>query len=129
MGGAPPRQQTILIVDDEVDILESLKQLFEVSLKDVNVATAEGGAAALAIIKSQIVDLIVTDYKMPGMNGCDLIDEARRLNPRVHGVLMTGFAVLAARDGLAEHDHLVLHKPFNPARLLEQLRGRLDVPA
>src|SRR5690348_6927844 len=47
---ASSRQQAIILVDDEVDILESLKQLFEVSIKGVKVITAEGGQAALQLL-------------------------------------------------------------------------------
>lgn len=127
MGAAKPRAQTILIVDDEVDILESLKQLFEVSLKDVNVATAEGGAGALAIIKSQPVDLIVTDYKMPGMNGLEFLSEARKLVPKVPRILVTAFpdlelAIKAVNDAKIEN---FFTKPVEPSKVIEIVRNVL----
>jgi YesN/AraC family two-component response regulator len=127
VGGSAPRAQTILIVDDEVDILESLKQLFEVSLKDVKVETAEGGAAALAIIKAQPVDLIVTDYKMPGMNGLEFLNEAKKLVPKVPRILVTAFpdlelAIKAVNDAKIEN---FFTKPVEPSKVIEIVRNVL----
>lgn len=121
------RPQAVLIVDDEVDILESLKQLFEVSLPDVKVLTAEGGAIALSIIKSQPVDLIVTDYKMPGMNGLEFLNEARKLVPKVPRILVTAFpdlelAIRAVNDAKIEN---FFTKPVEPGKVVEIVRSVL----
>jgi DNA-binding NtrC family response regulator len=127
LGAASPRAQTILIVDDEIDILESLKQLFEVSLKGVKVAIAESGAAALAILNSQPIDLIVTDYKMPGMNGLEFLGEARKLVPKVPRILVTAFpdlelAIRAVNDAKIEN---FFTKPVEPTKVIDIVRNVL----
>lgn len=124
---AGSRPQAILVVDDEVDILESLKQLFEVSLKEIKVLTAEGGAAALAYLKSEPVDLIVTDYKMPGMNGLEFLSEARKVAPKVPRILVTAFpdlelAIRAVNDAKIEN---FFTKPVEPGKVIDIVRAVL----
>src|SRR5688572_17586078 len=81
--GNAKRARTILLVDDETDILESLAGVLHAQLADTKVLTASSGAAALVHIRSQPIGVILTDYRMPGMNGFELIDQARRIDPDV----------------------------------------------
>ena len=115
-------------MDDEVDILESLKQLLEVSLKDVKVFTAEGGQTALTILKSETIDLIITDYKMPGMNGLEFLGEARRLAPSIPRILVTAFpdlelAIKAVNDAKIEN---FFTKPVEPGKVVDVVRTVLS---
>jgi len=122
-----PRKQSILLVDDEADILESLKQLLEVSIKEVKVHTAEGGQVAIGILKSQTIDLIITDYKMPGMNGLEFLGEARRLAPSIPRILVTAFpdlelAIKAVNDAKIEN---FFTKPVEPGKVVDVVRAVL----
>lgn len=121
------REMSILLVDDEADILESLKDLFEGSLDHVRVLTADSGAAALELLSRDTVDLIVTDYKMPGMNGLEFLDQARQSAPGVPRILITAFpdlevALRAINDAGIEN---FITKPFEPGQVVEVVRAVL----
>lgn len=116
-----PRPQTILVVDDELDILESLKQLLEVSLTGIRVVTADNGTTALNLVKSEPVDVIISDYKMPGMNGLEFLAEARKVAPKVPRILVTAFpdlelAIKAVNEAKIEN---FFTKPVEPNRVVE----------
>jgi DNA-binding response OmpR family regulator/signal transduction histidine kinase len=77
-----------LFVDDEADVLELLQKTFE---RRYEVLTAQGGEAALAILASRRVDLLVTDQKMPEMTGIELVAAARAVGHDVTAILLTGY--------------------------------------
>lgn len=124
---ASARPQAVLLVDDELDILESLKQLFEVSLKGVHVFTADNGPAGVQILKTNPVDLIITDFKMPGMNGLEFLAEARKVAPMTPRILVTAFpdldlAIRAVNDAKIEN---FFTKPVEPSKVVEIVRNIL----
>ncbi|MHB8605343.1 MAG: response regulator [Thermoplasmatota archaeon] len=122
------RTQVVLVVDDEVDIRESLKDLFEASLGDTKVLTADSGATALEILHREPVDLIVTDYKMPGMNGLEFLAEARKAVRGVPRVLITAFPdlELAIRAVNEENIENFFTKPLEPQAVVEVVRSILS---
>ncbi len=85
------REQVVLIVDDEKDILESLRLLFETSLPGLHLLTAESGRGALEVLKKKFVDLIITDFKMPVMDGLQFLAEARKHAPLTPAILITAY--------------------------------------
>jgi DNA-binding NtrC family response regulator len=124
---ARQRQQRILVVDDEEDIRESLKALFETCLDDVEVRTAAGGAVALDILGKETIDLIVTDYKMPGMNGLEFLARAAKQGPSIPRILVTAFpdleiAIRAINEANIEN---FFTKPFDADQVLEVVRSIL----
>lgn len=86
-GGPRP---VVLLVDDEPDILESFQSLMEYRL-GATVLTAPSGPRALEILRTTSVDLVVSDFKMPGMDGLAFLTLARQLRPDAPLVLMTAF--------------------------------------
>lgn len=124
---AAPRQQRLLVVDDEEDIRESLKALFETCLDDVEVRVAPGGAVALDILAKEPIDLIITDYKMPGMNGLEFLARAQKQGPSIPRILVTAFpdleiAIRAINEANIEN---FFTKPFDADQVLEVVRSIL----
>ncbi len=81
----------ILIVDDEDAILTVLRSSLKKLGADYNVVTASDGNQALALLGKRPFDLVVTDYRMAGMDGLELLGRIRALRPEARVVLMTGY--------------------------------------
>jgi signal transduction histidine kinase len=87
------RRHTLLVVDDEVDVLESLRHLFHRSYR---VLTASSGDQALELLNKNDVHLILSDQRMPGMSGDVFLSHARRQKPDAIRMLFTGYADIQA---------------------------------
>ena len=125
----------ILIVDDELDLLLLLKRSLEPEI-DCQVTTAESGRKALQLIRQQHFDLVLTDIKMPEMDGMELLEIIKRRHPELTVLLMTAhgridLAVEAMKSGAYDfitkpfdHDALVLRidKALERSRLLRENR-------
>ena len=91
--------KTILIVDDDPDILESLGDLVQLKL-GMSAVTAPSGPEGLQILRRQAVDAVVSDFRMPGMNGCAFLHQAQELRPHLPAILISAFQnVILAEDG------------------------------
>lgn len=84
--------RTVLVVDDEEGIRETLRQALSSRVPNVCVMTAASGDEALSIMQQEPVDLVVSDYKMPGITGIEFLTRARSLSPRAPRIMMTAFA-------------------------------------
>lgn len=80
---------TVLYVDDEPVNLELFKATFH---NDFDVMIAPGGEEALKIMKEKRVDVLVSDWKMPKMNGMDLIEQVKKSDPGKICILLTAFS-------------------------------------
>lgn len=120
-GGNGKKTHRVLVVDDEQDILESLKDLLEASLDDVEVLPAASGQQGLDFIRDKKIDLIISDYKMPKMNGLEFLANAQEAAPGVPRILLTAFpdlgiAVRAINETGIEN---FITKPFEPSEAVE----------
>jgi DNA-binding NtrC family response regulator len=118
---------TIMIVDDEEIIVTSLRALLELETEySVNAFTDPREAAAFA--SSTAVDVAVSDYLMPQMNGIDLLCRLKKLQPEASRILLTGnadkqSAIQAINDvGLFQY----LEKPWDNAQLLLVIRAAAE---
>ena len=71
-------KSTLLIVDDERSARDGLVRLFK---REYNVLSVESGASALEILKTRTVDVMLSDVRMPGMDGLALMEEAQQQHP------------------------------------------------
>ena len=81
---------TILVVDDEPGILSSLRRLLRPA--GYRIFTAEGGQAGLSILEQEAVDLVISDMRMPEMNGAQFLEQVRNRWPGTTRILLTGYA-------------------------------------
>lgn len=103
----------VLVVDDEPALRRSLARVL--SAENFDVLTAEDGAAALSLLQTTRVDVVLLDVMMPGMSGMDVLARIKKEHAEVEVVMMTGFAdidtaVTAVRQGA----YNFLTKPFGP---------------
>ncbi len=103
---------SVLIVDDERSMRDFLKILLEKEGHEVT--TASSGASALDALDKHTVDVIVSDIRMPGMTGIELLETVKEHSPEMPIILITAFAspddaVLAMKNGAFDY----ISKPFN----------------
>ncbi len=120
--------KTVLIVDDESLFLRTVADGFAGHADRVNVLTAPNGRAAMEILASCEVDLVVTDLKMPEMDGFELIAHMSRACPDVPVIVMTAFGTpeieeRLQRTGVAQHLDKPLDFPQLSARVFEVLEA------
>jgi two-component system response regulator (stage 0 sporulation protein F) len=85
----------VLIVDDEDGVLSVLKNSLRKLGEQFRVSTAVGGEAAMDLLIQRKFDLVVTDYKMAGMNGLELLEKIRAIRPETRVILMTAYGSAA----------------------------------
>jgi two-component system response regulator HydG len=116
----------ILVVDDETAILETLEILFRGEGYDV--VMADSGPKALAALEDEKPDLVLTDVRMPGASGLDVLSVARQVDPEMPVILMTAQASLqSAVRAVNEGAYYYLQKPFANDELLAICRRAGEV--
>ncbi len=118
---APRRHITLLFVDDDYLINLSTASLLE-DLGHTVIKAMSGPDALSVLQQGKSIDLLITDYAMPGMTGLELAEEARRLRPHLPILLATGYADLPAN---AELELPRLSKPYQQRQLAEQIASLL----
>ena len=114
----------ILIVDDETVIRDALKRILD--SRRFFVEACSSGYGAIDLLHKQDFDLIVTDLKMPGMSGIEVLKAVKALQPNVPVIIITGYATVdtaveAMKNGAFDY----LSKPFSPDQFLEKVEEAL----
>ncbi len=122
----PVRKPAVLLVDDEESILNSLRRLLR--SQPYEILLADSGAKALEILKERPVDLVMTDARMPNMDGATLLAEIRKLYPSTLRILLTGYADVDMMTKAINEGQLYryLSKPWNDEELVQALRQALS---
>jgi two-component system, OmpR family, response regulator len=111
----------ILLVDDEVDFVETLTKRFRI--RKIPVASANNGQDALNLLNEQEFDVVILDVRMPGMDGLELLKRIRTEHPLTEVIMLTGHASLeTGMQGmnLGAFDYVL--KPADFDELLDKVR-------
>ncbi|HEV8641739.1 MAG TPA: sigma-54 dependent transcriptional regulator [Methylomirabilota bacterium] len=118
----------ILVVDDEVNIRGALAKILEKA--GHTVTAAESGDSALALLHESAFDLIITDLKMVGASGMDVLREVKQRRPDAEVVLLTAFGTIeSAVEAMKVGAYDYLAKPVDPERLVHLVAKALDYSA
>jgi two-component system NtrC family sensor kinase len=122
MGDAP----VVLCVDDESSILSALRRVF--LEESWELLFADGGEEGLAVVRERPVDLILSDFRMPGMDGVAFLKEAKVVQPDCVRIVLSGYAdinliVTALNEG---EIYRFVPKPWNDDELLDNIRKALE---
>jgi len=112
--------QNILLVDDDQYVLESVSALLRES--GYTVISCSNGEEAVGHFLKKNIELVLSDIKMPGISGIDLLDRIHSIDPRVPVILMTGYAELnVAIDAIKRGAFDFVTKPYNPGYILHAI--------
>jgi len=115
---------TLLFVDDEANILSALRRTLR--REGYRILTAETPERALALLEAESVDLLVTDQKMPGMSGLQLLAEVHRRWPGTPRLLLTGWTQAVPPEQIRSlRIGAVIPKPWDDAELKRIVRERV----
>jgi two-component system response regulator HydG len=104
-------EPTVLVIDDELGILDTLKILLKNS--GFRVETAQGGREGLEALRSALPDIVLTDVRMPQIGGIEILEKAQELDPELPVILMTAQATLqSAIDAVNRGGFYYIQKPF-----------------
>ncbi len=122
-----PPVGAILVVDDEPDILTSLKDVLEAHFGTVTVHTAASGKDGLAILDKETIELVIADYRMPGMDGLEFLTKCREAAPDVPRILITAYPELDAAVRAINEAQIqnFLTKPILPDALMQAVKAAL----
>lgn len=116
---------TILIVDDE----QSMRDFLAIMLRKegYEIVTVEDGEEATKAVEDDIYDLVITDLKMPGLDGLQVLRHVKRISPNTHVIVITAYsstedAVLAMKQGALDY----ITKPFEIEKIKIVIRNALE---
>lgn len=124
-------KRRVLVADDEEGIRRLVTRLVNtkrIELGDIEVVQAESAEEALEILERESVDLVLTDYRMGGKTGAELLDVVSARWPATARVLMTGYADVAETAERAGAANAVIRKPWSNEAFVRTLRDALAGP-
>jgi two-component system response regulator HydG len=118
-------QNHILVVDDEHGILQSLKKIYE--RENFRVSITDSGEEALEIVRSERVDLVLSDIMMPKMSGIELLRAVKAISPSIEVVMMTAFGTVEnAVDCMRKGAYDFISKPLKRAMVVRSAHRALE---
>ena len=103
--------ETVLIIDDEKNYLVVLEALL--APEGYEIVTTDNPEKALGLMKEYDLDLVITDMKMPRINGMTILEEAKKINPDIPIIIMTAFgSIEMAVEAMKKHAYDYIEKPF-----------------
>ena len=112
----------ILLVDDEEQVLKGVSRIISCEEDDWEVETAISGQEALDVLENEAFDAVVSDMRMPGMDGAQLLDEVGRKYPGMLRIVLSGQADRETVLRAVKPMHQYLSKPCDPEQLIDVIR-------
>lgn len=117
----------VLFVDDEALVLQGLQRTMHMMRNEWDMTFVDSGAAALEFMRTTPVDVVVSDMRMPGMNGAQLLTEVMRLHPKTVRLVLSGHADQDMILKCVGSTHQYLSKPCEPEALRSTVSRALDL--
>ena len=126
MSGPEERPHTILCVDDEIAVLSALRRVF--LHEEWQVLIADSPEKGLELVREHEVDLIISDYRMPGTNGVDFLRHAMQIRPQCVRIILSAHADIEAISSAlnAGQVYRFLSKPWDNEELRDAVRMALE---
>jgi HD-like signal output (HDOD) protein len=119
----------VLFVDDEPHVLESLRDALRPWRRDLNMTFAADGPSALEELGREPYDAVVSDMRMPGMDGAEFLREVQRAQPSTVRIVLSGYAELESVARAATVAHRFLSKPCDVDELVNVIQRSCDINA
>jgi two-component system response regulator HydG len=120
-----PEPKNILLVDDHKPFRDSLAKIL--GGEGFRVFPANDGEEALDILRKEFIHLVLTDLKMPKMDGVELLKVAKTIRPEIEVILITGYATVdTAVTAMKEGAYDYIQKPFKPREILKLVRKAVE---
>ncbi len=111
------RQKTILVVDDDEAIRDLLKRIL--NKEGYHVSSARDGSEALEILKTNSVDIVLSDMNMPNLSGFELLKQIREVHPTIGVIIMTSYGdIYSIKDSLLLGADEYICKPFKSQEIV-----------
>ncbi len=117
----------LLFVDDEPNFLDSLRRMLHGMRKEWDLSFAQSGAEALALLEAAPVDVVVTDMRMPGMDGAHLLAQVQERSPSTIRIILSGQSEVGEVLKAVKPAHQFLSKPCTPAELKRVINRALTL--
>jgi HD-like signal output (HDOD) protein len=114
----------VLFVDDDQSILDALRRLFRARRADWNMNFALGGLEALRMVEAEAFDIVISDMRMPDVDGSRVLDAVRRTQPGCVRLVLSGHSTSDAALSAVGSAHQFIAKPCEPA-VLDRLLSRI----
>lgn len=116
-------KKRIIFVDDESNLLQGLKRMLRKKHDDWDMIFVDNGDQALRELDKNRYDIIVTDYKMPGMDGLELLERVKGSHPEIKRLLLTGQSECEVFERAKEVVHRYISKPCNADELISSIEN------
>ncbi len=123
----PTAPKSVLFVDDDAMVLETLECMFEAQRGEWDLRFAGGGTQALEMMGKYAADVVVSDMRMPKMNGAELLNEIMRQYPKTVRFILSGYADMEMVMRCVGGTHQFLSKPCDVATLQATVRRAIEM--
>jgi len=120
-------KRRILFVDDEANILSGLRRMLRVMREEWDMAFVESGTEALKLLAAEPYDVIISDMRMPGMDGAQLLAEVSLRHPEMVRIILSGQSEETAVLKTVRHAHQFLAKACNPDEIKSTITRSMNL--